>query len=47
MNRLKTLREDRGINQRRLADELNVSQAMISKYELSMNWVCQNPILLQ
>lgn len=37
MNRLKALREDRGINQRRLADELNVSQAMISKYELGLS----------
>lgn len=37
MNRLKTLREARGINQQRLATELNVSQAMISKYELGLS----------
>lgn len=37
MKRLKTLREDRGINQQRLAVELNVSQAMISKYELGLS----------
>ena len=33
MERLKQLREARHMNQRRLAYELNVSQAMISKYE--------------
>ena len=33
MKRLKQLREARHMNQRRLAYELNVSQAMISKYE--------------
>lgn len=37
MNRLKTLREARGINQQGLATELNVSQAMISKYELGLS----------
>lgn len=37
MNRLKTLREAREINQQRLATELNVSQAMISKYELGLS----------
>lgn len=33
MERLKQLRNARHMNQRRLAVELNVSQAMISKYE--------------
>lgn len=33
MNRLRQLREERHMNQQRLAVELNVSQAMISKYE--------------
>lgn len=37
MDRLKALRETRGINQQRLALELNVSQAMISKYELGLS----------
>lgn len=37
MNRLKILREERGINQQRLANELNVSQAMVSKYELGLS----------
>ena len=37
MNRLKALREAREINQQRLATELNVSQAMISKYELGLS----------
>ena len=34
MKRLKNLREERGMSQQRLAIELNVSQATISKYEL-------------
>lgn len=34
MKRIKILREARGLSQQRLAIELNVSQAMISKYEL-------------
>ncbi|MDE5741263.1 MAG: helix-turn-helix domain-containing protein, partial [Oscillospiraceae bacterium] len=34
MNRLKILRETKGLSQERLAIELNVSQTMISKYEL-------------
>ena len=34
MKRLKILRDERGMSQQRLAIELNVSQAMISKYEL-------------
>ncbi len=33
MNRLRQLREERHMNQQRLSVELNVSQAMISKYE--------------
>lgn len=37
MNRIKELRESRGMNQQRLAIELNVSQAMISKYELGIS----------
>lgn len=37
MNRIKILRKERGINQQRLASELNVSQAMISKYELGLS----------
>lgn len=37
MTRLKQLREARGLNQQRLAAELNVSQAMISKYELGLS----------
>lgn len=37
MKRIRTLREARGISQQRLAIELNVSQAMISKYELSQS----------
>lgn len=37
MDRLKALREAHGINQQRLALELNVSQAMISKYELGLS----------
>ena len=34
MERLKLLREARGLSQQRIAIEFNVSQAMISKYEL-------------
>lgn len=34
MNRLKNLRESKGISQQKLALEINVSQTMISKYEL-------------
>ena len=34
MKRLKNLREERGMSQQRLAIELNISQATISKYEL-------------
>ncbi len=34
MKRIKILREARGLSHQRLAIELNVSQAMISKYEL-------------
>ncbi len=34
MKRLKELREDKHISQQRLAIDLNVSQATISKYEL-------------
>lgn len=34
MKRIKILREAKGLSQQRLAIELNVSQAMISKYEL-------------
>ena len=37
MNRIKVLREARGISQQRLAVELNVSQATISKYELDIS----------
>lgn len=37
MIRLKLLREARGLNQQGLAAELNVSQAMISKYELGIS----------
>ena len=37
MTRLKELREARGLNQQGLAAELNVSQAMISKYELGVS----------
>lgn len=37
MTRLKLLRESRGLNQQGLAAELNVSQAMISKYELGIS----------
>ena len=33
MKRLKILREERRMSQQRLATELNVTQAMISKYE--------------
>lgn len=34
MKRIKVLRETRNMSQQRLASELNVTQAMISKYEL-------------
>lgn len=37
MNRIKILREARGVSQQRLAMELNVSQTMISKYELGQS----------
>lgn len=37
MKRIKTLREARGISQQRLAAELDVTQAMISKYELDIS----------
>lgn len=37
MVRLKQLREARGLSQQGLAAELNVSQAMISKYELGIS----------
>ena len=36
MERLKLLREARGLSQQYLAIEFNVSQAMISKYELGL-----------
>lgn len=36
MQRLRILREQRRMNQQRLAIELNVTQAMISKYELGI-----------
>lgn len=46
LNRLKILRESRGISQQRLAIELNVSQTMVSKYELGIsepdiNMICR------
>ena len=37
MTRIKELREARKLNQQGLAAELNVSQAMISKYELGIS----------
>ncbi|MDE6031376.1 MAG: helix-turn-helix domain-containing protein [Oscillospiraceae bacterium] len=37
MKRIRILRKERGINQQRLAAELNVTQAMISKYELGLS----------
>ena len=37
MEQLKILREARGLSQQRLAIEFNVSQAMISKYELGLS----------
>ena len=37
MEQLKILRESRGLSQQRLAIEFNVSQAMISKYELGLS----------
>lgn len=37
MKRIRILRKERGINQQRLASELNVTQAMISKYELGLS----------
>lgn len=37
MIRIKLLREARGLNQQGLANELNVSRAMISKYELGVS----------
>lgn len=37
MKRIKNLRETRGISQQRLASELNVTQAMVSKYELGVS----------
>ena len=45
MERLRILREARGLSQQYLAIELNVSQAMISKYELGqaepdINMIC-------
>lgn len=33
MERIKTLRENKGMSQQRLAFELNVTQSMLSKYE--------------
>ncbi|MEZ3455242.1 MAG: helix-turn-helix domain-containing protein [Oscillospiraceae bacterium] len=46
MNRLKILRELKGISQQKLALEINVSQTMISKYELGraepdINTICK------
>ena len=37
MKRIKTLRDERRMSQQRLAIELNVTQAMISKYELGLS----------
>lgn len=46
MKRIRTLREARGISQQRLAIEVNVTQAAISKYELGQSepdiYVIQN-----
>lgn len=37
MHRIKELRESRHLSQQRLAIDMNVSQAMISKYELGQS----------
>ncbi len=37
MKRIKILRDERKMSQQRLAIELNVTQAMISKYELGLS----------
>lgn len=37
MKRIKELREGLGISQQKLASELNVTQAMVSKYELGIS----------
>ena len=37
MQRIKDLREIHGMSQQRLAAELNVTQAMVSKYELGVS----------
>lgn len=37
MERIKILRETRNMSQQRLAVELNVTQAMVSKYELGIS----------
>lgn len=37
MKRIKELRDMRNMSQQRLADELNVTQAMISKYEIGIS----------
>lgn len=37
MKRIKELRDTRNMSQQRLADELNVTQAMVSKYELGVS----------
>ena len=37
MERIKILREARNMSQQRLAAELNVTQAMVSKYELGIS----------
>ncbi len=37
MKRIKILRDERRMSQQRLAIELNVTQAMISKYELGLS----------
>lgn len=37
MKRIKELRDTRNISQQRLAEELNVTQAMVSKYELGVS----------
>ncbi|MDO5387939.1 MAG: helix-turn-helix transcriptional regulator [Clostridia bacterium] len=37
MDRIKVLRKEKGISQERLAMELNISQTMISKYELGQS----------
>ncbi|MCH5207648.1 MAG: helix-turn-helix transcriptional regulator [Oscillospiraceae bacterium] len=43
MKRLKILREERGMSQQRLAIELNIAQATVSKYELD---ICEPDIAM-